>query len=88
MGRRDIVIIILIIPSFDHRFGWSDVPFYYYCGDILVALGFFLIFLVFRENPFAAVTIQVFADQKVITTGPYSKEYRQKVCYKLVPLLW
>lgn len=64
---------ILIIPSFDHRFGWSDVPIYIViAGDILIALGYFLIFLVFRENPFAAATIQVSADQKVITTGPYS----------------
>lgn len=63
----------LIIPSFDHRFGWSNVPLYIViAGDILVVLGFFLIFLVLRENPFAASTIKVFTDQKVITTGPYS----------------
>lgn len=64
---------VLIIPSFDHRFGWSNVPFYIVIlGDILVALGYFLIFLVFRENTFAAATIKVSANQKVITTGPYS----------------
>ncbi len=63
---------ILIIPSLDHRFGWSNVPIYIIiAGDILVALGYFIIFLVFRENTFAAATITVFADQKVITTGPY-----------------
>ncbi|AAM05853.1 conserved hypothetical protein [Methanosarcina acetivorans C2A] len=64
---------ILIIPSFDHRFGWSDVPVYIViAGDMLVVLGYFLIFLVFRENPFAAATIQVSSDQQVITTGVYS----------------
>jgi len=62
---------ILIIPSFDHRFGWSNVPLYIVIvGDILVAFGFLLIFLVFRENSFAAAIIEVSADQKVITTGP------------------
>ena len=64
---------LLIIPSFDHRYGWSNIPLYIViAGDFLVALGFFLIFLVLRENTFAAATIEVSADQKVITTGPYS----------------
>lgn len=64
---------LLIISSFDHRFGWSNVPLHIVvAGDILVVLGYFLTFLVFRENPFAAATIQVSADQKVISTGPYS----------------
>ena len=49
---------LLVIPALDHRFGWSSVPFYIVItGDILVVLGFFLIFLVFRENTFAASTI-------------------------------
>ncbi len=64
---------LLVIPALDHRFGWSSVPFYIVItGDILVVLGFLLIFLVFRENTFAAATIRVSTDQKVITTGPYS----------------
>jgi protein-S-isoprenylcysteine O-methyltransferase Ste14 len=64
---------VLIIPSLDHRFGWSDVPLYIVIfGDFLVALGFFLVFLVFRENTFAAATIKLSTGQKVITTGPYS----------------
>jgi len=64
---------LLIIPSFDHRFGWSKVPLYIVIlGYFLVVFGFFIIFLVLRENTFAAATIKVFADQKVITTGPYS----------------
>jgi protein-S-isoprenylcysteine O-methyltransferase Ste14 len=64
---------ILIIPSLDHRFEWSNVPLYIVIvGDIFVALGFYLIFLVFRENTFAAATIEISTDQKVITTGTYS----------------
>jgi len=68
-----LFIAILVISAFDHRFGWSHVPFYIVIlGDILVILGFFLLFLVFRENAFASAIIEVTADQKVITTGPYS----------------
>ena len=41
-------------------------------GDVLVALGFFIVFLVFRENSYTAATIEVAADQQVISTGPYA----------------
>lgn len=68
-----LFLAVLIIPSFDHRFGWSNVPLYIVIlGDILVTLGYFLIFLVFKENTFAAATIRISSGQKVITTGPYS----------------
>ena len=39
---------------------------------MLVALGFAIVWLVFRENSFASSTIQVAADQPVISTGPYA----------------
>lgn len=68
-----LFIAILVISAFDHRFGWSHTPFYIVIlGDVLVVLGFFLLFLVFRENTFASAIIEVTANQKVITTGPYS----------------
>jgi protein-S-isoprenylcysteine O-methyltransferase Ste14 len=41
-------------------------------GDALVALGFLIIFIVFKENTFTAATIAVAPDQKVISTGPYA----------------
>ncbi|AKB81217.1 hypothetical protein MSBR3_0639 [Methanosarcina barkeri 3] len=68
-----LFIAILVISALDHRFGWSHVSLYIVIlGDILVILGFFLLFLVFRENAFASAIIEVTANQKVITTGPYS----------------
>jgi protein-S-isoprenylcysteine O-methyltransferase Ste14 len=67
-----LFILILVIPSLDHRFGWSHVPVYIIIvGDILVVLGFYVVFLVFRENTFASATIEITTDQKVISTGPY-----------------
>jgi len=64
---------ILVVPSVDHRFGWSTVPVVVVIvGDVLVATGFFIVFLVFRENSYTAATIEVAADQRVISTGPYA----------------
>lgn len=68
-----LFIAFLVISAFDHRFGWSHVPFYIVVlGDVLVVSGFFLFFLVFRENAFASSIVEVTTNQKVITTGPYS----------------
>ena len=38
----------------------------------LVAVGFYLIALVYRENTFASATIAVGQGQSVISTGPYA----------------
>jgi protein-S-isoprenylcysteine O-methyltransferase Ste14 len=66
-------IAVVVFPSIDHRFGWSTVPAYIcIIGDMLVALGLFVVFLVFRKNTFTSATIEVASDQKVISTGPYA----------------
>jgi protein-S-isoprenylcysteine O-methyltransferase Ste14 len=63
----------VVLSSFDHRFSWSHVPlFVEIAGYALVVLGFLIYFIVFRENTFAAATVEVVSDQKVITTGPYA----------------
>ena len=41
-------------------------------GDALIVLGYFVYYLVFRENSFAASSIQTFEGQKVISTGLYA----------------
>ena len=65
-------IAMIVVPALDHRFGWSRVPFYVsLSGDILVALGFLIIFFVYKENTFASATIEVYPEQKVIATGLY-----------------
>jgi protein-S-isoprenylcysteine O-methyltransferase Ste14 len=40
--------------------------------DVLVAIGFYLVSLVYRENTFTCATIEVAEGQKVISTGPYA----------------
>ena len=66
-------IALLLLPSLDHRFSWSHLPLaLVFAGDILEALGFWIVFLVYRENSFASATIAVASDQTVISTGPYA----------------
>jgi protein-S-isoprenylcysteine O-methyltransferase Ste14 len=68
-----IFIGAMILPSLDHRFSWSAVPLpEVVAGDVLTALGFLIVFLVFKENTFTAATIAVTVDQKVVSTGPYA----------------
>ncbi len=63
----------LVVPSLDHRFEWSEVPLAtVFAGDVLVALGFYIFFAVFRVNTFAAATIEVAIDQRVVSSGPYA----------------
>jgi len=63
----------LVVPPLDHRFAWSPVPLAVeIAGDVLVALGFFAVYLVFKENSFTAATIEVATGQQVIATGPYA----------------
>ena len=66
-------IALLVVPALDQRFGWSNVPLGgISAGDILVALGFYLISLVYRENTSTSATIEIAENQKVVSTGPYA----------------
>jgi len=66
-------IALLVVPAFDHRFGWSAVPLVgVTAGNLLVALGFYLISFVYRENTFTSATIEVVENQRVVSTGPYA----------------
>jgi protein-S-isoprenylcysteine O-methyltransferase Ste14 len=66
-------VALLVVPALDFRFKWSSVPLYMtISGDILTALGFYGVFLVYKENSFSSATIEVARDQKVISTGPYA----------------
>ncbi len=64
---------VLIVCGLDRRFGWSAAPASIaIAGDALVALGWAIIFLVFRENSFTSGTIEIAEGQRVISTGPYA----------------
>src|SRR5262245_854777 len=68
-----LMCALMIVSALDHRLGWSSVPTWLViAGNVLVALGFLIIFRVFRENSFAASTVQIAAGQTVVSTGPYA----------------
>jgi protein-S-isoprenylcysteine O-methyltransferase Ste14 len=63
---------VIVFPAMDHRLAWSAVPPYVsIAGDVLVAIGFFIIFLVFKENTYTSAIIEVDRQQTVVATGPY-----------------
>jgi protein-S-isoprenylcysteine O-methyltransferase Ste14 len=64
---------LFIVPGLDHRFGWSHVPVILsWIALGFVALGFYFVFRVFRENTYTRATIEVSTEQQVISSGPYS----------------
>lgn len=65
--------LIYIIAGFDYRFRWSNISIYIsLLANIFVILGFFIVFLVFKENSYTSAIIEVDKDQKVISTGAYA----------------
>jgi protein-S-isoprenylcysteine O-methyltransferase Ste14 len=66
-------VALLVVPALDHRMRWSNVPpAVAILGDALIVFGFIAVTLIFRENTFAAATIQVADEQRVVSTGPYA----------------
>src|SRR5262249_16206342 len=63
----------LVLPGIDHRLRWSHVPdFVVVAADVLVVLGFAIIFMTFKANTHASAIIDVAPDQRVVSTGPYA----------------
>jgi protein-S-isoprenylcysteine O-methyltransferase Ste14 len=76
-GQKSIVkflylffFLMFLIPGFDKRFAWSNVPVYLVIiADVLLMLGYGICFYVVTKNRFAGRTIEVEADQPVISDG-------------------
>ena len=61
-----------IISGLDHRYGWSDIPeIYVLLTDLIIFLGYLIVFIVFKQNSFAARVVEVEKNQELITTGLY-----------------
>ena len=49
---------MLVVPALDYRWHWSGMSGSVAAmGDVLVAVGFLIIFFVYKENSFASATI-------------------------------
>src|SRR5262249_16017397 len=65
---------VFVLSALDYPFGWSRVPVWVVLlGNVLVVVGYAIIFVVFRENSFAAATVQIADAQRVIDTGLYAR---------------
>src|SRR5215468_3378991 len=63
----------VVLPAFDHRFGWSTVaPVLSVMASAVIVLSFVLFFVVMQSNSYAASTIRVEEGQSVVSTGPYA----------------
>ena len=68
-----VFLATFAVPGLDRRFGWSQAPLAVsLAGDGMIAVGFLVAFLTFRENTFTAGTIEVAEGQHVIDSGPYA----------------
>ena len=68
-----ISFAMLILPGIDYRLGWSSPPLaLQIIAMVFALLGYLAVLRVFIENRWAGRTIETYAEQKVITTGPYA----------------
>ena len=66
-------ILGFLIPAFDYRFNWSEVSrVIVLLANVVVFLGYYIVFLVFKANTYTSRIVEVEKDQKVISTGPYA----------------
>jgi protein-S-isoprenylcysteine O-methyltransferase Ste14 len=66
-------LAFIILPILDYRYGLSPVPAWVsIAGNGIIVCAFLAIFWVIQVNSWAASTIRVEAEQKVIDTGPYA----------------
>lgn len=68
------IFVMYLIPGFDKRFGWSDIPVpLVLLADGIALIGYLSMLNIFRVNSFASRVIEVDVEQKVIDTGPYAR---------------
>jgi protein-S-isoprenylcysteine O-methyltransferase Ste14 len=73
LGASLSFIALLVVPALAFRLQGTTLPTVVsVIGNVLVAIGFYFIFLVYRENTFTSATIELAPDQRVIATGPYA----------------
>ena len=66
-------LLLMVVPGFDYRWHWSAVPqWLVLAADGCIVASFVILFVVMKQNSYAAATIRVEADQPVISTGVYA----------------
>jgi protein-S-isoprenylcysteine O-methyltransferase Ste14 len=66
-------LVAFILPGLDVRFGWSNVPGWVsILADVIVLGGYMIFVWVMTVNSYLSRTVEVDADQKVVSSGPYA----------------
>ncbi len=79
---------LMVFSALDHRFGWSHMPpLAALLGYALMVLSFYVYYLVFEENSYAASSIKTFEGQKVISSGLYARVRHPKYAGDLLLVL-
>lgn len=67
-----LILAIYLIPGFDKRFGWSNVPDWFsVVANLLVLAGYLVFVLTVKTNEFALRNVAVEEGQKVISRDVY-----------------
>jgi len=67
------LLAAFFVPGLDHRFGWSDPSLAVIVAAMVACfVGYLVVLRAFAENRWAGRTIETWAGQKVIFTGPYA----------------
>ena len=77
--QRVLIVVIAVavlatpvVAALDWRLGWSRAPVaVIVLGDVLVALGLAVTFVVLLQNRYAASAIRIMAGQTLVSTGLY-----------------
>jgi protein-S-isoprenylcysteine O-methyltransferase Ste14 len=73
MASAIYLLIIFLLPGFDVRYGWSNVPAWLcLAADGIVLASYILYMLVLKTNTFASRVVEVEQGQQVISSGPYA----------------
>jgi len=68
-----LYVVSYLIPGFDYRFGWSNVPLWLVLVSLIFMLsGYAMFIIVMKQNSYASRVIEIQEEQKVIDTGLYS----------------
>ncbi len=68
-----VLLVGLVVAGFDFRFSWSRVPLsFVLIADLMIVVGYWIIFETFKVNTYTARTVAVEKEQKLISWGPYA----------------
>jgi protein-S-isoprenylcysteine O-methyltransferase Ste14 len=67
-----VFVLIYILPGFDIRYGWSNMPAWVsITAGVVMFLSYMLVFRTMQVNSFLSRVIEVAEDQRVINTDVY-----------------